>query len=147
MSTDYTRISEIAHDAISLPILKEESDGLVYQKITEQIIGAAFQVHRTLGHGFLEKIYQRSMEIELMKRGLKVTREYPAKVQYEGKEVGEYFCDLFVESCVIAELKVAERYVPQDEAQLLNVLKATGIRIGLLINFGRSKVEFKRFVC
>ncbi len=120
--------------------------GLQYEKITEQIIGAAFEVHGMLGYGFLEKVYQRAMQAELSRRGLKAELEHKITVYYKNVAVGDYQADLFVEEAVIVELKVAKTYHSEDEAQLLNELKATGVKVGLLINFGRTKVEFKRMV-
>ena len=119
---------------------------LLHREITEQIIGAAFEVYRVLGYGFLEKVYQRAMVVELQRRGLKVIAEAKITVWYKDVVVGEYSADLFVEDCVIVELKVAKQYCSEDEAQLLNELKATKIKVGMLINFGRTKVEFKRMV-
>jgi GxxExxY protein len=119
---------------------------LEHKDITEQIIGAAFEVHRVLGYGFLEKVYQLAMQVELQARGLKALIEAEIHVIYKGVQVGFYKSDLFVNDCVIVELKVAKSYNPEDEAQLLNELKGTGIKVGLLINFGRAKVEFKRMV-
>ena len=116
------------------------------REITEQIVGAAFEVHSVLGYGFLEKVYQRAMQVELVSRKLKAEAESEIQVRYKGVVVGDYQADLLVEDKVIVELKVAKEYQPADEAQLLNELKATGIKVGLLINFGRTKVEFKRFV-
>src|SRR5262249_39410719 len=105
---------------------------------------ATFEVHRVLGYGFLEKVYQRAMQVELGLRGLRVEIESRIKVRYKDRIVGDYCADLFVNEVVIVELKVAAQYNAADEAQLINELKATGIRVGLLINFGRKKVEFKR---
>lgn len=119
---------------------------LLHKNITGQIIGAAFEVYQNLGYGFLEKVYQRAMKVELELRGLRAETETKIKVHYKGINVGDYQADIFVQDMVIVELKVAEKYNTLDEAQLLNELKATGIRVGLLINFGRHKVEFKRFV-
>ena len=116
------------------------------REITEQIVGAAFEVHSVLGYGFLEKVYQRAMQVELVSRKLKAETESEIQVRYKGVVVGDYQADLLVEDKVIVELKVAKEYQPADEAQLLNELKATGIKVGLLINFGRAKVEFKRLV-
>ncbi len=118
---------------------------LEHKEITEQVIGAAFEVYRVLGYGFLERVYQRAMQVELCQRGLRAETESPIEVRYKGTVVGDYRADLFVERLVIVELKVAKTYTPEDEPQLLNELKATGIKVGLLINFGR-KVEFKRMV-
>ena len=120
--------------------------GLEHEEVTEKIIGAAFEVHRILGYGFLEKVYQRAMLVELGQRGLQAKWEDPIQVHFKGCIVGDYFADLLVEEKVIVELKVAKRYNPTDEAQLLNELKATGKSVGLLINFGRERVDFKRFV-
>ena len=119
---------------------------LQHKDVTEQIIGAAFEVYRVLGYGFLERVYQRALQVELQSRGLKADIESKIQVVYKGTIVGEYKADVFVNDCVIVELKVAKNYCPEDEAQLLNELKATGIKVGLLINFGRTKVEFKRMV-
>jgi GxxExxY protein len=120
--------------------------GLQHQDITEQIIGAAFEVYRVLGYGFLEKVYQRAMQVELISRGLTAELEHKTKVNYKGAIVGEYSADLFVQDCVMVELKVAKEYQPDDEPQLINELKGTGVKVGMMINFGRTKVEFKRFV-
>ena len=119
---------------------------LLHGDVTEQIIGAAFEVYGTLGHGFLESVYQKAMQVELIKRGLICKLEEPIGVKYKGIDVGKFEADLLVNDCVIVELKVAKEYQKADEAQLLNELKATGIQVGLLINFGRTEVEFQRFV-
>jgi GxxExxY protein len=119
---------------------------LEHVSITEQIIGAAFEVHRVLGYGFLEKVYQKAMQVELARRDVHAELEHKIKVIYKGAIVGEYDADLFVSDAVIVEVKISKQYNALDEAQLLNELKATGVRVGLLINFGRLKVEFKRFV-
>ena len=119
---------------------------LLHKEITEQIIGAAFEVYRELGYGFLEKVYQRAMQVELRLRGLKAEIEQKIQVNFKGNVVGDYQADILVSDVVIVELKVAKLYNPEDEPQLLNELKATGMKVGLLINFGRTKVDFKRMV-
>lgn len=119
---------------------------LEHQDITEKIIKAAFEVHNQLGYGFLEKVYQNAMQVELHRLGLKAELEHPIKVRYKNVVIGNYEADILVNDRVIVELKVAKTYIPEDEPQLLNELKATGIKVGLLINFGRTKVEFKRMV-
>ena len=103
-------------------------------------------MHNTLGYGFLEKVYQKAMQVELRGRGLNAEIESAIRVTYKGVEVGFYKADILVNDCVIVELKVAKTYNDEDEPQLLNELKATGTKVGLLINFGGTKVEFKRFV-
>ena len=116
------------------------------EQTTEAIIGSAFEVHNVLGYGFLEKVYQRAMQAELIRRNHQCETEKMIKVQYKSTLVGEYYADLLVDDNVIVELKVAKSYQSADEAQLLNQLKASRIGVGLLINFGREKVEFKRMV-
>ena len=116
------------------------------EDITGKIIGAAFEVYRVLGYGFLEKVYQKALQAELQRAGLKAELEHRIQVRYKETMVGDYAADLFVDNAVIVEIKVAKVYNREDEPQLLNELKATGIKVGLLINFGRTKVEFKRMV-
>lgn len=116
------------------------------QPVTQQLIGAAFEVHNKLGFGFLEKVYQRAMQVELQARGVKVELEPKIQVQYKGVVVGDYAADLLVAGKIIAELKADALYQPAHEAQLLNELRGTGIRLGYLINFGRERVEYKRLV-
>jgi GxxExxY protein len=129
MKTDETRIGRMAH-----------------KETTARIIGAAFEVHNTLGYGFLEKVYQRAMQVELIRRGSNAQIGTPIKVLYKHVIVGEYYADLFVDDCVVVEIKVAKCYNPEDEAQLLNELKATGLSVGMLVNFGRERVDYKRTV-
>lgn len=120
--------------------------GLEHEDITEAIIGSAFEVHNILGYGFLEKVYQKALQVELIRRGHAAEIEHAIKVNFKGAIVGEYFADLFVDQKALVELKAAKEYNPQDEPPLLNELKATKIKVGLLVNFGKEKVEFKRFV-
>jgi len=119
---------------------------LEYEQITEAIIGSLFEVHNILGYGFLERVYQKALQVELLRRGYTAEIEHAIKVKFKGVVVGEYSADLFVDEKVLVELKVAKEYNPQNEPQLLNELKATEIKVGLLINFGKEKVEFKRFI-
>ena len=119
---------------------------LVHEELTREIIGAAFEVHKILGYGFLERVYLKALQAELISQGLRVEIEHPIKVVYKGIVIGDYFADLVVEESVVIELKIAASYNKQDEPQLLNELKASGVKVGLLINFGRTKVEFKRLV-
>jgi len=116
-----------------------------HSKITETIIRAYYKVYNTLGYGFLEKVYENAMIIELRKQGLSAVRQKPINVLYEEEVVGEYFADLIVEGKVIIELKAKGKLLEEHEAQLINYLKATDIEVGLLMNFG-TKPEFKRKV-
>ena len=117
---------------------------LAHAEITEAIIGAAFEVHKTMGYGFLEAVYRNAMAVELRNRGFNPSVETRMEVHYKGEPVGTYIADMLVNDTVIVEFKVAEEYRKSDEAQLLNELAATQKPVGLLINFGRRKVEFKR---
>ena len=101
---------------------------------------------RELGGGFLEKIYEKALIVELRNRGLKAESQVPIKVKYKGIEVGEYVADIVVENQVILEIKAIDSLQKIHEAQILNYLKATGIKIGLLVNFKHPKAEIKRFV-
>ena len=116
-----------------------------HKELTAKIIDCAYKVHRELGFGFLESVYQNALVIELTKAGLKSEREKRIQVYYDGKVVGDFVADILVEEKVILELKSVSQVHPAHEAQLINYLKATGIKVGLLINFG-EKVEIKRKV-
>jgi GxxExxY protein len=133
MNTDETQMGTAARDYSLDPV-------------TRELIGAAFEVHKVLGYGFLERVYQRAMQVELTRRGIKVELEPPLQVHYKGVIVGDYAADLLVVDQIIVELKTDPEYQSAHEAQLLNELKGTRIRLSYLINFGRTKVEFKRMV-
>lgn len=113
------------------------------EELTKSIIACAFAVHRQLGAGFLEKVYENAMIVELSMRGLKVKQQHPINVFYNNFIVGEYFADLFIEDQLIVELKAGKTVTLDHEIQLVNYLSATGINIGLLINFSNS-VQVKR---
>jgi len=114
-----------------------------YSDITEKIIKASYEVHNNLDYGFLEKVYENSLAIELRNVGLNVKQQEPIKVLYKGELVGDYVADLMVEDKVIVEIKSVSKLEQVHEVQLVNYLKATGKEVGLLINFGKS-VEVKR---
>ena len=115
-------------------------------KLTYKINGAIFEVNKILGPGFLEKVYENALMLELKERGLEAESQVPIRVIYKDKPVGEYFADIIVENEVIIELKTIERIEKIHEAQILNYLKATNKKIGLLVNFKHQKVEIKRIV-
>jgi GxxExxY protein len=114
--------------------------------ITEKIIGCSYTVGNVLGCGFLEKVYENALAYELRKAGYKVLQQHEIKVYYEGVEVGKYFTDLFVEDCVIVEVKAISSLSDSQKAQCINYLKATKLKIGLLINFGKPRIEIKRVI-
>lgn len=118
----------------------------LHADLTRRIIGAAYEVHKHLGHGLLERVYVRALLHELATAGLYAVAEAPMEVVYKGISVGLYFADILVEQKVICEIKAATRLLPEHEAQLLNYLKATGVRVGLLFNFGATSVQLKRLI-
>ena len=115
-------------------------------KVSEKIIGCAFTVSNTLGSGFLEKVYQNALVIELLNEGLEVEKEKAITIFYQGKVVGEYFADILVNHQIIIETKAVQSLNEIHQAQLLNYLKATKLPLGLLINFGTPKVQIKRML-
>lgn len=113
-------------------------------EISQRIIGSAFSVSNTLGIGFLEKVYENALRHEISKQGLLVKQQAPIKIMYDGIVVGDYVADLLVENRVLVELKVAKALDDIHLAQCLNYLKGTGLKLALLINFGKTRVEVKR---
>ena len=128
------------------PIIALRSKQMDTNELTYNINGAIFEVNRELGVRFLEKVYENALLVELGKRGLEAESQVPVKVKYKGTEVGEYYADIVVENQVIVELKSVDSLQKIHEAQLLNYLKATGYKVGLLVNFTHPKAEIKRFV-
>jgi GxxExxY protein len=116
---------------------------MLHEELTNKIIKAFYTVYNTLGYGFLEKVYENAMMIELRKMNLNCSNQLPIKVFYDEQKVGDYYADIIVEDLIILELKAMEGIAEEHEYQLLNYLKATEIEIGLLLNFG-EKPEFKR---
>ena len=117
-----------------------------HRDVTEKTIHAFFCVYNSLGYGFLEKVYENAMAIELRKLGVRVAQQVTIKAYYEGQIVGEYYADLIVEDAVIVELKATRELIGEFEAQLLNYLKATPYQVGLVLNFGpRAKFVRKAF--
>lgn len=116
---------------------------LLHQRLTDAIIKTFYEVYNELGYGFLEKVYQNSMYLELKNKGYQVEAQKKIKVYYKGTEVGEYYADLIVENLIILELKAVDYIVKDFENQILNYLRSTDCEVGLLLNFGK-KPEFKR---
>ncbi|MBM2886265.1 GxxExxY protein [Chromobacterium phragmitis] len=116
------------------------------EELTYRIQGCVFEVFRQLGHGYLEKVYENALFHELRTIGLDVRAQASLCVHYKGQVVGEYFADLLVEGRVLLELKAQEKLAAIHEAQLLNYMKASGIKLGLLVNFWHPKAEVRRFV-
>ena len=116
---------------------------LLHQELTDVIIKTFYEVYNELGYGFLERVYQNSLYLELKSKGLKVEAQKKIEVYYKGIEVGQYYADLIVEDLIILELKAADCIVKEFENQIFNYLKGTNCEVGLLLNFG-TKPEFKR---
>lgn len=121
-----------------------ENKNYLHSDITSLIIKAFYNVYNTLGFGFLEKVYENAMMIELRKLGLECKNQVPLTVYYDEIKVGKYSADIIVEDVVIVELKAAEGLVPENEAQLVNYLRATDIEVGLLLNFGKEPQHKRR---
>lgn len=140
----YSQISEnLSNQCHQCSIIPGGGMEYLHQELAERIIKCFYEVYNTLGHGFLEKVYEQAMMIELSKNGLTARRHLPVKVYYDGEAVGEYFADIMVENSVVLELKAAAALLEEHECQLINYLKATDIEIGLLLNFGK-KPEMRR---
>jgi GxxExxY protein len=122
-----------------------QDTGLKHEEITKAIIGCAFEVINELGAGFLESVYEKALLLALRQKGLSAISQHPIKVLFRGECVGDFYVDLFVEEKVIVELKAVKAIAPEHQAQIINYLNATGIEVGLLINFGSPKLEYKRF--
>lgn len=123
----------------------EYENNFKHSDLTGKIIAQAYYVHNTLGYGFLEKVYENALYKKLVDSNLRVQQQFPIDVHFETELIGQYCADLLVEDKIIVELKAVEKIIPVFEVQLVNYLKATGIEVGLLINFG-PKLEFKRRV-
>jgi len=119
---------------------------MLYKNITEKIIYCALKVHTTLGCGFLEKIYRSAMEIECKKNNLSIKIQHPALVLYNGKIIGTYYADMVVEDKVLIELKALKAFDTVHYSQIINYLKATELKVGLLLNFGSSSLQIKRMI-
>jgi GxxExxY protein len=116
---------------------------MLHKELTSEILNAFYSVYNALGYGFLEKVYQNALIIELQDRGFNVVSEIPISVYFKDQVVGNYYADILVENKVILELKAAEKLAITHESQLLNYLKATDMEVGLLLNFGKTPT-FKR---
>jgi len=123
----------------------EQDRGLKHAGITESVIGCAFEVTNELGAGFLESVYEKALLSALRHKGLSAIAQHPIKVNFRGECVGNFYADIFVEEKVIVELKAVKTITPEHQAQIINYLNATGIEVGLLINFGNPRLEYKRF--
>ena len=124
----------------------ESAERASLEALVETVVGAAYEVSNVLGAGFLEKVYERALMQELGLRGLRAATQTPFPIAYKGKNVGTYSADLVVEDRLLVEVKCVEQFSNEHLAQCINYLKASGLHLALLINFRRSRVEWKRVV-
>ena len=118
---------------------------MLYEDLTEKALEACFEVMKELGAGFLESVYEKALLIALRQKGLSAKEQFPLAVKFRGQIVGEFYADVLLEDKVIIELKTVSGLRPEHHAQLINYLNATGIDVGLLVNFGNPKLEYRRF--
>jgi GxxExxY protein len=118
---------------------------MIHEELTERILKTSFEVSNELGSGFLESVYQKALLLALQQGGLKVEAQKQLNVLFRGQHVGEFYADIIVEDVVLIELKATKSLTPEHSAQILNYMKATGIEVGLLVNFGTQKAEIRRF--
>ena len=119
---------------------------ILYKDLSYKIVGLAMEVHSKLGYGFLEKVYENAMMVLFRREGIDTKQQAPITVYFDGEVVGDYYADILVEDKIILELKAIEKITDVHRAQTLNYLKATGLRLAILINFGRQRLEHERFV-
>lgn len=116
------------------------------KRISERVIGRVYAVGNELGPGFLEGVYEKALCIELVRNGFLVERQKELNVNYKGEIVGKYFADILVEGCLLLEIKAVSGLIPEHKAQVINYLKATGLSVSLLINYGKPRTEIRRIV-
>jgi GxxExxY protein len=120
-------------------------ENLLYPDLSYQVVGLAMEVHNRLGYGFWEKVYENALMILLRKAGIKAQQQCAIKVYFEGEEVGSYVADIVVEESIILELKAQDTITNADRAQTLNYLKATGYKLAIVLNFGKTRLQTERF--
>ena len=121
-------------------------DKIIYRELSYKIVGLAIQVRKELGFGFLEKVYENALMILLEENGIEAKQQFPIKVSFHGRIVGDYIADVLVENQIILELKAQDKITNVHKAQTLNYLKATGLRLAILLNFGKNSMEHERLV-
>jgi GxxExxY protein len=119
---------------------------LICKDLSFKVVGLAMKVHNQLGHGFLEKVYENALMVLLRREGINAKQQAPIRVCFEGEVVGDYYSDILVEDKIILELKVTEKIIDIHRAQILNYLKATGLKLAILLNFGQDRLVYERIV-
>lgn len=123
----------------------DEKD-ILYKELSYKIVGLSIEVHNKLGYGFLEKVYENALMVLFRRNVIKAKQQAPITIYFDGEPVGEYFADILVEDKIILELKAIEKIIDIHKAQALNYLKATGLRLAIILNFGKKKLEYKRII-
>jgi len=124
---------------------KTMAENLLYPDLSYQVVGLTMDVHNRMGYGFLEKVYENALMILLRKAGIKAQQQCAIKVYFEDEEVGSYVADIVVEESIILELKAQDTITNADRAQTLNYLKATGYKLAIILNFGKTRLQTERF--
>lgn len=119
---------------------------IVHKELSYKVVGLAMEVHSKLGFGFLEKVYENALMVLFEKHEIPAQQQVPLRIYFEGKPVGEYYADILVDSKIILELKAADRILDVHRAQVLNYLRATRLRLGMIFNFAKKSFEYERFV-
>lgn len=119
---------------------------LIHKELSYKIMNSVMDVHNKLGAGFLEKVYENAIVVKLKKDGIKVTQQAPFKVHFEEEIIGEYYADILVEDKIILEVKCVDKIIDIHRAQVINYLKATGMKLGIIVNFAKPKLEYERIV-
>ncbi|MET0752315.1 MAG: GxxExxY protein [Pyrinomonadaceae bacterium] len=119
---------------------------IIYKDLSYKIVGLAIQVRKELGFGFLEKVYENALMILLEENGIKAAQQFPIKVTFHGRVIGDYIADILVENSIILELKAQDKIIDIHKAQTLNYLRATGLKLAILLNFGKDRLEHERLV-
>jgi GxxExxY protein len=125
-------------------VMTENKRELLHADVSEKIIGCCFDIMKELGSGFLEKVYKNALFLTMKQKGLNVLTERVFEVTFRGHKIGRYIADLIVENVIVVELKCASTLMPEHQSQVINYLKASGMPVGLLVNFGHQKLEYKR---
>ena len=126
--------------------MNTDEQKILYEDLSYKIIGLAMEVHSKLGYGFLEKVYENALMLLLRRKGIEAKQQTPIKVNFEGEVGGEYFADILVEDKIILELKVLNEITDVHIAQALNYLKATGLRLAIILDFKKTRLEYERLI-
>jgi GxxExxY protein len=121
-------------------------DKIIYRELSYKIVGLAIQVRKELGYGFLEKVYENALMVLFEENGIKAEQQVPIKVYFHGRVVGNYIADILVEDSIILELKSVENITKYEKAQTLNYLKATGLKLSIILNFAKEELNHERLV-